>query len=136
MKLWLELLVFALVIAECRPEDTVDQPDKHVTEAEGGSVALQCKYTATTTTPELFWYIQRANEIPKYMLRKNKYGGDQGTEFQERFHSEVSSDSVPLLIKNLRVSDSAVYYCALQPTVTETHSALTQKLSSVLITIF
>uniref|UniRef100_A0A8C2I7S3 Ig-like domain-containing protein n=1 Tax=Cyprinus carpio TaxID=7962 RepID=A0A8C2I7S3_CYPCA len=128
MKLWLEVLIFALIIAECRAEDTVDQPNKHVTEAEGGSVTLQCKYTATTTTtPELFWYIQRANDIPKYMLRKNKYNGDQGTEFQERFDSAVSSDSVPLTIKNLRVSDSAVYYCALRSTVTETHSALTQK---------
>ncbi|KAF4117461.1 hypothetical protein G5714_002014 [Onychostoma macrolepis] len=127
MKLWLEVLIFALVIPECRAADTVDQPDKHVTEAEGGSVTLQCKYTATSATPDLFWYIQRANDIPKYMLRKNKYGGDQSTEFQERFHSEVSSDSVPLTIKNLCVSDSAVYYCALSSTVTETHSALTQK---------
>jgi len=106
-----------------------------VTKPEGGSVTLQCKYTASTTTPDLFWYIQRENDIPKYMLRKNKYGGDQDTEFQKRFHSEVSSDSVPLMIQDLRVSDSAVYYCALRPTVTQTHSALRQKPSSVLIPI-
>ncbi|KAL1280585.1 hypothetical protein QQF64_015185, partial [Cirrhinus molitorella] len=92
-----------LTITECKP-DTVDQPDKHVTEAERASVTLQCKYTATTTaTPNLLWYIQRENGIPQYMLRINKYGADQVTEFQERFHSELLSDSVPLTIKNLRV---------------------------------
>ncbi|ROI53035.1 T-cell receptor alpha chain V region RL-5, partial [Anabarilius grahami] len=113
---------------ECRSEDTVDQPDKHVTEAEGRSVTLQCKYKTDSAQEDLFWYIQRANDFPKYILRRSKYGGENGTEFQERFHSELSSNSVPLTIKDLRVSDSAVYYCALKPTVTGNTSDLYKNL--------
>ena len=70
------------------------------------------------------------NPCPKCILRRDKFGsGDNGTGFNERFHSNlnVTSSSVPLIIQKLQVSDSAVYYCALRPTVTAAHSALTQK---------
>uniref|UniRef100_A0A8C1LW37 Ig-like domain-containing protein n=1 Tax=Cyprinus carpio TaxID=7962 RepID=A0A8C1LW37_CYPCA len=98
-------------------EIKLDQPDPHIAEFEGRSVTLQCKYKTTSPQPELFWYIQKENHFPKYMLKRNKYGGeDNDAQFQERFDSNVSSDSVPLTIKNLHVSDSAVYYCVLQPT--------------------
>ncbi len=105
------------MFAECRGEETVSQPERHQTELDGKSVTIKCKYSSASTAPDLFWYIQRANDIPKYILRRNRYGGDNGTEFQERFHSEVSSNSVPFTIQDVRVSDSAVYYCALRPTV-------------------
>jgi len=91
-------------------------------------VTLNCTFTTTSTQPYLFWYVQRANDIPKYILRRDKFGiGENGTEFQERFHSELSSNSVPLMIKDVSVSDSAVYYCALRPTVTKLKSNHIQK---------
>uniref|UniRef100_A0A673I943 T-cell receptor alpha/delta variable 31.0 n=1 Tax=Sinocyclocheilus rhinocerous TaxID=307959 RepID=A0A673I943_9TELE len=97
-------------------DDTVDQPHKHVIKFEGESVTLDCKYTTASTSQELFWYIQRTEESPKLVLQRNSYGGgSNGTEFQERFYSEVKpSKSVPLIIQRLCVSDSAVYYCALR----------------------
>ncbi len=98
-----------------------------MTEVEGRSVTLQCKYKTDSTQDHLFWYIQRANDFPKYILRRSKYGGDNGTEFQERFHSILSANSVPFTIQDVRVSDSAVYYCALKPTVRKLKSNLIQK---------
>ncbi len=63
------------------------------------------------------------------MLKKFPGSGEVDKQFEERFDASLSTSttSVPLIIKNVRVSDSAVYYCALKPTVTETHSTLTQK---------
>ncbi len=64
------------------------------------------------------------------MLQRVGKTGDEDNEFKDRFnaHINTSSKSVPLTIQDVCVSDSAVYYCALQPTVTETHSTLIQKL--------
>uniref|UniRef100_A0A8C2I630 T-cell receptor alpha/delta variable 31.0 n=1 Tax=Cyprinus carpio TaxID=7962 RepID=A0A8C2I630_CYPCA len=121
MKLWLmeTLIILGLVVLGCQSEDTVDQPLKHVTKLEGESVTLDCKYNTTSPSQELFWYIQRKEESPKLVLQRNSYGGgSNGTEFQERFYSVVEPlKSVPLIIQRLCVSDSAVYYCALRPTV-------------------
>ena len=112
-------------------EDAVDQSDGVLSAFEGDEVTIACHYETSDPTPSLLWYKQTANGFPEFMLITFTYPGGQTEEkFKERFHSKVNSTSktVPLIIQNLQVSDSAVYYCALQPTVTAAHSALIQKL--------
>uniref|UniRef100_A0A674F4A0 Ig-like domain-containing protein n=1 Tax=Salmo trutta TaxID=8032 RepID=A0A674F4A0_SALTR len=124
---WLRnLLILAAFCYECRGEDTVTQPPGDVISIEGGQVTLDCQFeTSDTTNLNLFWYKYEANYFPKFMLGRFSFGSINATEFEERFdaHLKTDSKSIPLTIQRLQLSDSAVYYCALRPTVTTGYTA-------------
>uniref|UniRef100_A0A671KG02 Ig-like domain-containing protein n=1 Tax=Sinocyclocheilus anshuiensis TaxID=1608454 RepID=A0A671KG02_9TELE len=109
-------------------QDKVDQHTKIQSAFEGDTVTIDCTYQTAYANPTLFWYQQKDNGNPKYMLNKYSKSGNSEEEFKERFNVNLNKTAVPLTIQDVRVSDSAVYYCALRPTVTETHSTLIQKL--------
>uniref|UniRef100_A0A3P9A3Q8 Ig-like domain-containing protein n=1 Tax=Esox lucius TaxID=8010 RepID=A0A3P9A3Q8_ESOLU len=97
-------------------EDSVTQPTGDVITTEGEQVTLGCTFDTQGTTPYLFWYKQEANDYPKYMLMRPKYGtGDNAADFKDRFHADLDTktNSIPLTIQGLQLSDSAVYYCVL-----------------------
>ncbi len=109
-------------------QDGVEQKTRVRTVYEGGSVIINCTYR-TQLTQTLFWYQQKVNRVPKYMLQRVGKIGVEDKEFKDRFiaHINTSSKSVPLIIKNLCVSDSAVYYCALRIAVRQLKSNLIQQ---------
>uniref|UniRef100_A0A3Q3M9T4 Ig-like domain-containing protein n=1 Tax=Labrus bergylta TaxID=56723 RepID=A0A3Q3M9T4_9LABR len=105
-------LLFSLVrykhnMSSCKGEDRVIQPTEDVFASEGDIVTLDCTFETTRTSPTLFWYRQKCNDFPRYMLKSYSDKAEKASEFQtDRFNAK------------LQLTDSAVYYCALEPTVT------------------
>ncbi|MEQ2223283.1 hypothetical protein ILYODFUR_035160 [Ilyodon furcidens] len=113
-------VLLAAVGLECRAQtDSVLQPDGDVTAAEGDTGTLACLYNTSSSNHYLYWYKQEGSSSPQFILSRFKVGEGKTVE-KERFSSSLDSAvrSVPLRIQPLHLSDSAVYYCALQPTVT------------------
>ncbi|CAL8234860.1 unnamed protein product [Boreogadus saida] len=124
---------------ECKAEDRVTQPREDVMATEGLTVSLRCTFKTTDTNAYLFWYKQQVNDLPRFMLRRFTIGeGDNAAEFhKDRFDAQIQNKSVPLRIQNLQLSDSALYYCALRPTVTgNTDSLYKNMLSRKLTSLF
>uniref|UniRef100_A0A8C7YMG2 Ig-like domain-containing protein n=1 Tax=Oryzias sinensis TaxID=183150 RepID=A0A8C7YMG2_9TELE len=130
MEHWLWILLAALFF-ECKGEDKVIQPGGEVIAAEGDSLTLNCTFE-TIYTPHLFWYRREKKGTINYILRRHSYGKNENSPGfkEERFDAELKDKSVPLKIQKLHVSDSAVYYCALQPTVTGNSKTLYKNLQS------
>uniref|UniRef100_A0A4W5LTD8 Ig-like domain-containing protein n=1 Tax=Hucho hucho TaxID=62062 RepID=A0A4W5LTD8_9TELE len=105
----------------CRAGENVTQPTEDVMVVEGQPTTLTCQFDTTDQSPYLFWYEQLANRNPMFMLRRDRFGGEEtATEYKDRFDARLNftAKSVTLTIQRVQLSESAVYYCALKPTVT------------------
>uniref|UniRef100_A0A7N8WSR7 Ig-like domain-containing protein n=1 Tax=Mastacembelus armatus TaxID=205130 RepID=A0A7N8WSR7_9TELE len=130
MEHWLWIILAALCF-ECKGEDRVIQPTGDVIAAEGDTATLGCTFETTRASPTLFWYKQEENDFPKYMMKSFSTSVEKAPDFQkDRFNAEINKTSVPLKIQKLQLSDSAVYYCALRPTVTGNTKTLYKNLWS------
>uniref|UniRef100_A0A8D3E227 Ig-like domain-containing protein n=1 Tax=Scophthalmus maximus TaxID=52904 RepID=A0A8D3E227_SCOMX len=108
----------------CKAQDRVVQPAGDVTATEGDTLTLGCTFQTSDPSPTLFWYKQKVNDFPKMLLLRFSTREDRPAEKQERIDAIVNKTSVPLQIQKLQLSDSAVYYCALRPTVTGNNTTL------------
>ncbi|KAF7705811.1 hypothetical protein HF521_019065, partial [Silurus meridionalis] len=95
--------------------------DKHVDEGE--SVTLSCNYKTSDKTPYLHWYRQQPKSKPAFLLNIMQTG-TLLSEKPARMDAKILGDKVDLIISSAAVSDSALYYCALVPTVTGNPAAL------------
>uniref|UniRef100_A0A3B3C1A0 Ig-like domain-containing protein n=1 Tax=Oryzias melastigma TaxID=30732 RepID=A0A3B3C1A0_ORYME len=107
--------------------DTISPDQDQLIGTEGKSVTMKCNYQTDDSGPWLHWYKQDSDL--QYMLKRYSSTKENAPEFKkDRFDAELKVKSVPLKIHNLHVSDSAVYYCALQPTVTGNSKTLYKNL--------
>uniref|UniRef100_A0A673N5A9 Ig-like domain-containing protein n=1 Tax=Sinocyclocheilus rhinocerous TaxID=307959 RepID=A0A673N5A9_9TELE len=92
------------------------EPDKGTekTSKETETVKLSCSYSANSEYVYLYWYRQYANIEPEYLLRKGAQSYSNADSSDLRFQSIASRTSTELTITDVRLSDSALYYCALR----------------------
>ncbi|KAL6490046.1 hypothetical protein MHYP_G00003910 [Metynnis hypsauchen] len=97
--------------------DTVEpmEEDKIVSK-ETNTVTLKCSYKSTSNEIRLYWYRQCVNEAPEYLLYKGakSRSWDQSTPTDPRLEAKTTDTSTGLIISGLKLTDSALYYCALR----------------------
>uniref|UniRef100_A0AAQ4RB08 Ig-like domain-containing protein n=1 Tax=Gasterosteus aculeatus aculeatus TaxID=481459 RepID=A0AAQ4RB08_GASAC len=114
MKHWMGNMLILTLWLECSGEDTVTQSTGEVIATEGHTVTLDCTFEISSSiNAYLFWYKQEVNNQLMYILRLS----DDKTRMD-------------LKISSATVSDSAVYYCAVKPTVTGNTKTLYKNLWS------
>uniref|UniRef100_A0A3Q2XYF6 Ig-like domain-containing protein n=1 Tax=Hippocampus comes TaxID=109280 RepID=A0A3Q2XYF6_HIPCM len=106
---------------------TVHQPEREVHAFEGGAVTLGCSSDSSMSRDFIFWYKQEVNSLPDFILSKDLFrSGKKGVKYSERFHCSMNASArqAPLHIERVKPSDSGVFYCALQPTLTHSLACL------------
>uniref|UniRef100_A0A8C9VYH9 Ig-like domain-containing protein n=1 Tax=Scleropages formosus TaxID=113540 RepID=A0A8C9VYH9_SCLFO len=94
---------------------------------EGDKALLTCNHDITNFN-SMYWYVQHVNKEPEYIIH-----GFNEADSKGRFSVDVDRKgrSTNLSISDTQTEDSAVYYCAVEPTVihcltvTEKHCILT-----------
>ncbi|KAK7880364.1 hypothetical protein WMY93_032994 [Mugilogobius chulae] len=110
------LVVLLCSSPECKGEDTVSQPAGDVSATQGETV----KRTRRSRIHDEEIYISS-----KWLET------DKSPEFKkDRFEAEGEGNHFHLIIQDVDVTDSAVYYCALRPTVTGNTKTLNKNLWS------
>uniref|UniRef100_A0A8B9RM49 Ig-like domain-containing protein n=1 Tax=Astyanax mexicanus TaxID=7994 RepID=A0A8B9RM49_ASTMX len=94
--------------------------------SEGRSITLSCSYTGSPYS--LHWYQKKPGSRPEFRVLIIESSGtnvtDQQLDPRLSIKLHKKEQKVDLEISSTAVSDSALYYCAVEPTVTETHQTL------------
>uniref|UniRef100_A0A674F558 Ig-like domain-containing protein n=1 Tax=Salmo trutta TaxID=8032 RepID=A0A674F558_SALTR len=112
-------------------EQTIE-PNQHKVYAEMGSnVLLSCNYSSAYS---LLWYKQSPGSAPQNLLLILDSTGTEhrADSLDSRFSGKQNKEKtrLDLEISSVDVTDSALYYCALNPTVTGNPETLYKNLTS------
>uniref|UniRef100_A0A3Q2XTI7 Ig-like domain-containing protein n=1 Tax=Hippocampus comes TaxID=109280 RepID=A0A3Q2XTI7_HIPCM len=120
---WMFLCTRRSLIRFLNSLSTVYQHKRGVHTVEGAAVTLDCSYDSSAYY--IFWYKQEANASPDFILSTNQLGKN-AEKYGERFRCsmDASARQAPLHIERVKPSDSGVFYCALQPTLTHSLACL------------
>ncbi|KAK7879091.1 hypothetical protein WMY93_034127, partial [Mugilogobius chulae] len=130
------LVVLLCSSPECKGEDTGVRCEEltalkpEVCAEQGKQVSLQYEYYKEPGFNDYFyWYRQYPGKPPEFLFVHLGKGYSM-TEKVKGLEVSVRDKSVSLLLSSAAVGDSAVYYCAVRPTVTANPQSLNKKLLS------
>ncbi|KAI4882627.1 hypothetical protein NFI96_028077 [Prochilodus magdalenae] len=108
-------------LSESCVSQSISPLEEKVDAVEGQTVTLSCSYQGGgATSVYLHWYRQYPGSRPEFLLLKYQ-GLDTVTHADPpfpRLNAKDNGSVVNLTISSAAVSDSVLYYCALEPTVT------------------
>uniref|UniRef100_A0A4W6CFQ0 Ig-like domain-containing protein n=1 Tax=Lates calcarifer TaxID=8187 RepID=A0A4W6CFQ0_LATCA len=85
--------------------------------SEGSSVTLSYTYPTLISSDEFFWYRQYPGKRPQFLMYHSAAGQVLNSPFPG-LKIKVQEKQINMTISSAAVTDSAVYYCAVKPTVT------------------
>uniref|UniRef100_A0A8D2ATQ1 T cell receptor delta variable 3 n=1 Tax=Sciurus vulgaris TaxID=55149 RepID=A0A8D2ATQ1_SCIVU len=92
----------------------VTQISTEQTVASGSELMLLCTYDTSLSNPDLYWYRKRLDESFQFILYKDNTRSHYADFAQGRFsvqHGQTQK-TFHLVISQVRMEDSATYYCA------------------------
>ncbi|CAL8277603.1 unnamed protein product [Lota lota] len=104
---------------------------------EGTTVTLSYRFSKTAASgDDFFWYRQYPGEPPQFLLYISGFGNNRTSESlgsDKRFSIKLTDEKtgVDLKISSVAVTDSALYYCAVRPTVTGNTDSLYKNLTAI-----
>ncbi|KAL7879727.1 hypothetical protein SRHO_G00019810 [Serrasalmus rhombeus] len=107
------LIITSGVFAADRIEPSGDQ-ETDVSGKEGKPVILKCSYETSSEYVFLYWYRQYPNRALQYLLLRGARQRRESNIADHRFSSTTSSSSTELTLREPRLADTALYYCALR----------------------
>uniref|UniRef100_A0A4W3GL85 Ig-like domain-containing protein n=1 Tax=Callorhinchus milii TaxID=7868 RepID=A0A4W3GL85_CALMI len=114
-------------------QDIGNQTIAEIPVEEGKDVKLSCTLKKISDANYLYWYRQASRIAPVYILYSISGKDYMSTVFPHRFSSTVneSHEDFELSIVTVLIGDSAVYYCAKEPTLLPSYGGSVQKLQTV-----
>ncbi|KAI5086840.1 hypothetical protein C0J45_23239, partial [Silurus meridionalis] len=93
--------------------DKIGPTDANIVRKENDTVKLKCSYESSNAYVYLYWYRQYPKSAPQFLLYKGAKSAT--TQYNPSgLESETTPDSTELTIRGLKLSDSALYHCALK----------------------
>ncbi|KAK1156669.1 hypothetical protein AOXY_G25686 [Acipenser oxyrinchus oxyrinchus] len=125
MEQTLRALVHIITLFCCLIEITqgqfLNQSESSVTVKEKEKATLPCSYKDPPANFYMFWYIQTRSQAPCAIYSELVGDSNLPSKLQKRLSAshDKTGKTFHLIISSVDLSDSSVYFCALQPTARE-----------------